>query len=88
MVQYAVLRWAREYPALAAWTDNIRLLETLVDTGVMDSSLGESLVLAYQRFRDTYHHLALQEQPGLVEGGVLDQERRQVEQAWDQFFGA
>ncbi len=87
MVQYAVLRWAREHPALAAWTDNIRLLETLVAAGLMDSSLGESLVLAYQRFRDTYHHLALQEQPGLVEGRVLDQERHQVEQAWEHFFG-
>ena len=88
MVQYAVLRWAREHPVLAAWTDNIRLLETLVEAGLLDSSLGESLILAYQRFRDTYHHLALQDQPGLMAGGELDRERRLVEKAWKHFFGA
>ncbi len=88
MVQYAVLRWAREHPALVTWTDNIRLLETLVEAGVTDASLGEALVLAYQRFRDSYHHLALQEREGLVEDGVLEAERRQVEQAWREFFGA
>jgi glutamate-ammonia-ligase adenylyltransferase len=86
MVQYAVLRWAREYPALTAWTDNIRLLETLADVGVMDPSLGESLVLAYQRFRDTYHHLTLQDQPGLLKGGALEAERRQVMAAWELFL--
>ncbi|WP_456372747.1 bifunctional [glutamate--ammonia ligase]-adenylyl-L-tyrosine phosphorylase/[glutamate--ammonia-ligase] adenylyltransferase [Thiolapillus sp.] len=87
MVQYAVLRWAREYPALTAWTDNIRLLETLADVGVMDPSRGESLVLAYQRFRDSYHHLTLQEQPGLLEAEALKAERKQVTMVWEQFFG-
>ncbi|BAO45706.1 bifunctional [glutamate--ammonia ligase]-adenylyl-L-tyrosine phosphorylase/[glutamate--ammonia-ligase] adenylyltransferase [Thiolapillus brandeum] len=88
MVQYAVLKWAGKYPALTAWTDNTRLLETLVETGVMDPSVGEALVLAYQRFRDTYHHLALQEQPGQIEDGRMDAERQQVMAAWEQFFGA
>ncbi|WP_456413628.1 bifunctional [glutamate--ammonia ligase]-adenylyl-L-tyrosine phosphorylase/[glutamate--ammonia-ligase] adenylyltransferase [Thiolapillus sp.] len=88
MVQYAVLRWAREVSALAAWTDNIRLLEALVDAGLISASLGESLILAYQRFRDVYHHLALQEQAGLVDGETLRQERRLVQQAWRQIMGA
>jgi len=88
MVQYAVLRWAREVPALAAWTDNIRLLEALVEAGRTPASLGESLILAYQRFRDVYHHLALQEQAGLVDRETLRPERQLVQQAWRQTIGA
>ena len=87
MVQYAVLRWAGEHPALVAWTDNTRLLETLVEIGVMAAPVGESLVLAYQRFRDAYHRLSLQEQPGLLADDVLEPERQRVTEAWEQFFG-
>ncbi len=88
MVQYAVLRWAREVPALAAWTDNSRLLEALVDAGLISASLGESLVLVYQRFRGVYHRLALQEQAGMVDRETLQQERQLVRQAWRQIMGA
>jgi glutamate-ammonia-ligase adenylyltransferase len=84
MVQYAVLRWAQESPALTRWTDNIRLLETLVDEGLIPASQGESLVLAYQRFRDVYHHLALQEKPGRVSRKTLQEERQLVQQVWQQ----
>ena len=83
MVQYAVLRWARDVPALTVWTDNIRLLEALVEAGRIPASLGESLVLIYQRFRDVYHHLTLQEQAGMVDREVLQEERQRVRQAWE-----
>ncbi|WP_456404081.1 bifunctional [glutamate--ammonia ligase]-adenylyl-L-tyrosine phosphorylase/[glutamate--ammonia-ligase] adenylyltransferase [Thiolapillus sp.] len=86
MVQYAVLRWARETPALTRWTDNIRLLEALVDAGLIPASQGESLVLAYQRFRNVYHHLALQEQAGVVDSEALQAERQLVQQAWQQIL--
>ncbi len=33
MVQYAVLWWAGAHPPLLAWTDNLRLLETIADLG-------------------------------------------------------
>ncbi len=35
MVEYAVLRWARDHPPPPTWTANIRLLETIVDFGRM-----------------------------------------------------
>ena len=86
MVQYAVLRWAREVPALTAWTDNIRLLETLVEAGLIPATLGESLVLTYQRFRDIYHHLTLQEQAGMIGREKLQEERQMVQEAWQQIM--
>ncbi|WP_457666821.1 bifunctional [glutamate--ammonia ligase]-adenylyl-L-tyrosine phosphorylase/[glutamate--ammonia-ligase] adenylyltransferase [Thiolapillus sp.] len=86
MVQYAVLRWAREVPGLTAWTDNIRLLETLVEAGLIPASQGESLVFTYQRFRDIYHHLTLQEQAGMIDREALGQERQMVQEAWQQIM--
>ncbi|WP_456377814.1 bifunctional [glutamate--ammonia ligase]-adenylyl-L-tyrosine phosphorylase/[glutamate--ammonia-ligase] adenylyltransferase [Thiolapillus sp.] len=84
MVQYAVLRWAQDTPSLVRWTDNIRLLEALVDAGLIPASQGESLILAYQRFRNAYHRLTLQEQPGMVDAETLQEERQLVRQAWQQ----
>jgi glutamate-ammonia-ligase adenylyltransferase len=86
MVKYDFLRWARDVPALVAWTDNIRLLEAMAEAELIPAFLGESLVLAYQRFRDQYHHLALQEQGGLVDDELLMQERQWVQQAWQQIL--
>ena len=86
MVQYAVLRWSLEVPDLTAWTDNIRLLETLVEAGLIPASLGERLVLAYQRFRDVYHRLTLQEQAGMIDAEQLQQERKCVQAAWQQIM--
>jgi glutamate-ammonia-ligase adenylyltransferase len=34
MVQYAVLAWSHREPALADWSDNVRILETLARTGL------------------------------------------------------
>ncbi|HIE56188.1 MAG TPA: glutamate-ammonia-ligase adenylyltransferase [Chromatiaceae bacterium] len=82
MVQYAVLRWAAEHPALLAWTDNIRLLEMLADERLLPGAAAEALILAYQRFRDRYHHCVLQEQPGRIPREQLLEERQAVERQW------
>ena len=43
MVQYAVLRWAGAHPPLLAWTDNLRLLETIADLGLLPAPLCRGL---------------------------------------------
>ena len=39
LVQYLVLLESRVYPQLLQWTDNVRLLQTLIEGGVMDDAL-------------------------------------------------
>ena len=82
MVQYAVLRWAADKPALTGWTDNIRLLETLAEEGLMPGDEAEALTLAYQRLRGAYHRCVLQEQPGRIAQDELREERGEVERLW------
>jgi [glutamine synthetase] adenylyltransferase / [glutamine synthetase]-adenylyl-L-tyrosine phosphorylase len=82
MVQYAVLRWAAEYPALADWTDNIRQLETLARLGLLPGQAAENLTQAYKALRAAYHRSALQEQPKTIPIDQLQTERERVRDLW------
>jgi len=82
MVQYSVLRWASRYPALADWTDNIRLLETLARLDLMPGSAALDLTRAYKDLRAAYHRSALQEQPATVGDELLAGPRERVRALW------
>lgn len=87
IVQYAVLRWAQEHPEMLRWTDNIRLLETLAQIGLLQAEDTRSLIEAYRSYRAVVHRLALQE----IEGAVVDAseftaQRASVERIWNGLF--
>lgn len=82
MVQYGVLAWAHEHPALLDFTDNIRLLERLAQAGRLPSADADLLADAYRAYRARVHRLTLLEQPALVEGGEFDALRAQVSRIW------
>jgi glutamate-ammonia-ligase adenylyltransferase len=86
VVQYSVLRWACDYSDLTTWTDNIRLLETLIQQGLLSASVGANLTLAYKALRAAYHRHALQDAAGLVEDAQLGSERQSVIAAWQQLM--
>jgi glutamate-ammonia-ligase adenylyltransferase len=64
LVQYAVLAWAKDHPQLLAWTDNIRIIDSLVISNVIDKADGDALQQAYLAYRAALHRFALQQQPG------------------------
>ena len=82
MVQYAVLRWAPDYPDLTVWTDNIRLLETLGRLALLPGRTADELTEAYKAMRAAYHRNALQDTPGLVPDHELGAERALVTGLW------
>ena len=82
MVQYAVLRWAHDHPELLVWTDNIRLLETLSKLGLLSNHAAERIMGIYKVLRAVYHRSALQDQPALVDGEKLAEERALVQDIW------
>jgi glutamate-ammonia-ligase adenylyltransferase len=82
MVQYAVLRWANEYPDLLDWSDNARILETLAKHRLFDGGLAEQLLVAYRAFRTEYHRRSLQQQKGVVIREKFEQESELVQSAW------
>jgi glutamate-ammonia-ligase adenylyltransferase len=87
IVQYAVLRWAHDYPDLVEWTDNARLLERLAGHQLLPEKAADQLWNAYQVFRGIVHRRALQESSSLVPAAPLAEERAMVRDIWRSVIG-
>ncbi|QIL91217.1 bifunctional [glutamate--ammonia ligase]-adenylyl-L-tyrosine phosphorylase/[glutamate--ammonia-ligase] adenylyltransferase [Microbulbifer sp. SH-1] len=87
MVQYAALAWAHGAPSIVRYTDNIRILESLTEAGLMPAHQAEHLIDAYKAYRSEGHRLALQQLPGVVSGDHFEAERKTVEKTWQQILG-
>ncbi|MCK4744167.1 MAG: bifunctional [glutamate--ammonia ligase]-adenylyl-L-tyrosine phosphorylase/[glutamate--ammonia-ligase] adenylyltransferase [Sulfuriflexus sp.] len=88
MVQYAVLQWAEKYPQLLEWTDNVRLLQKLVEVGLLDAQDGQDLADAYRAYRAEVHKLKLQERPARVSAELFTDERATVQRLWQAWLGS
>ncbi len=86
MVQYLVLKNAAQHPQLLAWTDNIRILETLAETGILSRIAVDELSQCYRQFRARLHQLSLQEVSGVVAKEEFAQQRRKVQQYWKEIM--
>jgi glutamate-ammonia-ligase adenylyltransferase len=86
IVQYAVLAWAATHPALARWTDNIRILETLQQEGLLDAARAAGLIGAYKSYRAAVHRLSLAQRPGRVPLAEFAAERQVVLAQWNELL--
>jgi len=82
IVQYGVLAWAARAPELLAWTDNVRLLQTLAQVGALPPEDASFLADAYRAYRAAVHRLTLQERPAVVEANAFAAEREGVTRIW------
>ena len=87
MVQYWVLRWAAEHPALTRHTDNLSILNALVDAGLLEAPRREVLVTAYRRYLAIAHKLKLMEQGERVAREELGDLPTQIEGIWHDVLG-
>jgi len=86
MVQYLVLLQACEFPRLTRWTDNVRLLETLSDTGVIDIGQANLLKSAYLTYRSEVHRLSLQEKPAETAADRFNPYPEQIVSLWNRLM--
>ena len=87
MVQYAVLAWSRGSAELAAWPDNVRILEVLGKLDRLTEREATALTDAYIHYRSATHQLALQQQPQLCSGEDYQEERAMVVNLWNRLLG-
>jgi glutamate-ammonia-ligase adenylyltransferase len=87
MVQYAVLAWSQNHPALTTFTDNIRILETLQAEGLFSEPEALALMEAYKAYRASAHRLSLQEQKVEVPLADVASHREVVQQKWQALLG-
>jgi glutamate-ammonia-ligase adenylyltransferase len=88
LVQYLVLFNAWEHRELLRWTDNVRLLETLKETGIIDDYSAHILKVAYLTYRGTVHQHNLQEKPAKVSENRFLGLRKNVETIWKNIMKA
>jgi len=87
IVQFLVLLKSSEFPELLRWTDNVRLLETLATTGILNPSAADQLKDAYLNFRAEVHRLSLQEKAPKIPVGRVSDLSRGVLSIWDDTIG-
>ncbi|GAB5412520.1 MAG: bifunctional [glutamate--ammonia ligase]-adenylyl-L-tyrosine phosphorylase/[glutamate--ammonia-ligase] adenylyltransferase [Congregibacter sp.] len=87
MVQYAVLAWASREATLADWSDNVRILETLLSTELLPRSECQHLENAYLEMRSALHRLALQQQGSVLSEEDYAAQRDGVSDIWSRLFG-
>ncbi len=88
LVQYLVLQHATDHPDLTRWTDNVRLLQALAGTGIVDGVTAYRLRQAYLIFRAVVHRLNLQERSLMVACHRFEHLRDLVQCFWQQTFGS
>lgn len=88
LVQYLVLLESQRHPSLVRWTDNVRLLQTLIQTGILDEERAFMLREAYLIFRAKAHQLSLREQPARVPEARFAALRDRVRRVWQEIMEA
>jgi glutamate-ammonia-ligase adenylyltransferase len=86
LVQYLVLLNSHKYTGLLKWTDNVRLIQSLIETGTMDDITAHVLKHAYLIYRAAAHQLSLQEKPAKVPREKFDRLQRRVEEIWQSYL--
>ena len=87
IVQFNVLAYCQEYPELARWSDNVRILSSLKELGIMSNEQSEQLTQAYLEFRNNSHRLALQQQEHVINNKKFSVLRKQVSDIWQDCLG-
>jgi glutamate-ammonia-ligase adenylyltransferase len=86
LVQYLVLLHSHKYAGLLKWTDNVRLIQALIETGAMNEYTAHILKHAYLIYRAAAHQLSLQEKPAKVPRKEFNHLQQRVQEIWQSFF--
>ena len=87
LVQYNVLLFAAKYDGLVEFSDNIRMLEQLSNSGFIAQSDAETLIEAYRCYRAAGHRLAIKQKKAMVKNTEFTQLRAAVTEIWDKTIG-
>ncbi|MFO8083696.1 MAG: bifunctional [glutamate--ammonia ligase]-adenylyl-L-tyrosine phosphorylase/[glutamate--ammonia-ligase] adenylyltransferase [Desulfobacterales bacterium] len=87
IVQYLALLHAHEYPQIIRWSDNVRILNALNQTGVIDDQTAHVLRDGYLTYRATAHRLSLQNKTAIVAKNRFLKLQQTIIKIWQRFLG-
>ena len=82
LVQFLVLSHAHKFPQICEYTDNVRILESCAEAGLIDSSDASILKEIYLKYRKYLHQVSLQMLSDLAELDKFNNERQVVQKYW------
>ncbi len=82
LVQFLVLLNAHKFNELVTYPDNVRQIQALSETGILDEKVAHLLRRIYLVYRATVHRLNLSEKPHTVPSGTFQDLRQHVEKIW------
>ncbi len=83
LAQYWALKWARDYPPVALYSDTIRQLESVASADLVPQASVDVLTGAYRAYRARSHHLSLAGAAALVPVEEFRDLRAAVTRLWD-----
>ncbi|MDE2263396.1 MAG: hypothetical protein KGL45_12800, partial [Gammaproteobacteria bacterium] len=83
LAQYWALKWARDYPPVAMFSDTIRQLESVASADLVPQATVDVLTSAYRAYRTRMHHLSLAGEAGSISAEEFVAERAAVTGIWD-----
>ena len=88
LAQYWALRWARDYPPVALFSDTIRQLESVASADLVPQASVDVLTQAYRAYRARSHHLSLDAAPPIVSAAEFRDSRAAVSALWNEAMSA
>jgi glutamate-ammonia-ligase adenylyltransferase len=86
LIQYLILLHAHRFPELVTYSDNVRQIRSLEESGILDETTAYLLRRAYLIYRATTHRLNLKEQSSILPGDTYPDLRRRVSDVWDRYM--
>jgi [glutamine synthetase] adenylyltransferase / [glutamine synthetase]-adenylyl-L-tyrosine phosphorylase len=86
LVQYLLLGHAHRHPQITRWTDNVRQLESLSHSKVIDRQTAFALRRAYLILRATGHRLNLRGMPAHIEKDRFQSIAALVQRCWQHYL--
>lgn len=87
LAQYWALRWAKDYPPVALFSDTIRQLESVASANLVPQATVDTLTGAYRIFRSRTHHLSLEGAEPILPASAFVAERAAVTRVWNEAMG-
>ncbi|MDX1490930.1 MAG: bifunctional [glutamate--ammonia ligase]-adenylyl-L-tyrosine phosphorylase/[glutamate--ammonia-ligase] adenylyltransferase [Pseudohongiellaceae bacterium] len=86
MVQFLVLCYSSQHKSLLTYSDNVRILESAHECGLLSNEQFESLTDAYLALRSALHQFALAQQNHAELPATLLEHQQAVSAVWDAIF--
>jgi [glutamine synthetase] adenylyltransferase / [glutamine synthetase]-adenylyl-L-tyrosine phosphorylase len=83
LAQYWALKWARDYPPVAMFSDTIRQLESVASADLVPQTTVDVLTGAYRAYRTRTHHLSLAGEEAVISAAEFATERAAVTAIWE-----